>query len=205
VFSVTLGLAPLGSPGGKIILSIWTVDAVTGYPGESIGALAELEMNSLSAIPWPPPATIPLVTVKGSVTGLTPGEDYFLVIDHDEKASITRDDGWGTEAVGSPINAEPVAVFWSGSWKRIWTESHEFGPKHLHARVVGSPPPPQLKIERAVQISWPESGRAFVVESAPTPEGPWQPVTAPVQIKDGENRVSILSDTDHAYFRLRSE
>ena len=207
VTSVTMGLARLEEPGGRLILDIRRVTEST-LPGDSVGILGEVDINSLPEVVWADlPAKFQTVVITGLVEGLTPGERYFLVLE-DEDAITDATRGWLASAVETPTDADPVLADWGpGGWLRPWTESHEFGPQHLYARIEGSASAtaPQLRIERAVQISWPERGDAGVLDRASSPEGPWEAVTELVQTVDGENRVTILTDSDNTYFRLREE
>jgi hypothetical protein len=207
VTSVTMGLARLEEPGGKLILSIREVTALN-LPGEIVGLLGEIEVNSLQEVIWENlPAKLETETINGLVEGLTPGEDYFLVVeDQDAISDATR--GWVASAAETPEGADPVLADWGpGGWLRPWEgpdPSRPFGAVHLVARIEGRLSAPELNIERAVQISWPESEGTGILERASSPEGPWEPVTEPVQTVDGVNRVTITS-ANNAYFRLRSE
>jgi len=103
VSSVTLGLTRAGTPGGKLIVSIWDVDDDTGYPGTMVGLFGEIDINSLTTRPSSPKAPLDLVTLQGSVTGLTPGTDYFLVVDNDDFADVVgRSKGWAAEGLECP-------------------------------------------------------------------------------------------------------
>ncbi|MBX3734074.1 MAG: fasciclin domain-containing protein [Verrucomicrobiae bacterium] len=52
-------------------------------------------------------------------------------------------------------------------------------------------------------VVWPATAAAATLESAPSPGGPWSPVTAPVTATDGILKVSVDSDADELFFRLR--
>jgi hypothetical protein len=63
---------------------------------------------------------------------------------------------------------------------------------------------PQLTIQNAVVLSWPLTQGQFVLESAPSVNGPWAPVPDPWwRTNAGQNQVSILAPDNLQLFRLR--
>jgi hypothetical protein len=63
---------------------------------------------------------------------------------------------------------------------------------------------PQLAIQKAVVLSWPVTQGEFVLESAPSVSGPWDPVTdAWWRTNNGLKQVSILAPDSMKLFRLR--
>jgi len=63
---------------------------------------------------------------------------------------------------------------------------------------------PQLAIQNAVVLSWPLTQGQFVLESAPSVNGPWAPVPDPWwRTNAGQNQVSILAPDNLKLFRLR--
>jgi sugar lactone lactonase YvrE len=62
---------------------------------------------------------------------------------------------------------------------------------------------PQLAIQNAVVLSWPVTQGEFVLESAPSVSGPWDPVTdAWWRTNAGQCQVSILAPASMTLFRL---
>ena len=63
---------------------------------------------------------------------------------------------------------------------------------------------PQLTIQNAVVLSWPLTQGQFVLESAPSLDGPWAPVLDLWwRTNAGQNQVSILAPDSLKLFRLR--
>ncbi len=63
---------------------------------------------------------------------------------------------------------------------------------------------PQLTIQRAVVLSWPVTSGQFILESARSVEGPWEPVPNPWwRTNAAQNDVSILAPDSAKFFRLR--
>ena len=63
---------------------------------------------------------------------------------------------------------------------------------------------PQLAIRNAVVLSWPVTSAAFVLESALTVEGPWEPVPNPwSRTNAAQNEVCVLAPDSMKLFRLR--
>ena len=55
-----------------------------------------------------------------------------------------------------------------------------------------------------LKLSWPSEPELWVPESAPTPEGPWDPVPESAEISDGRRQVPVSPGPDVRFFRLRS-
>ena len=63
---------------------------------------------------------------------------------------------------------------------------------------------PQLAIQNAVVLSWPVTQGTFVLESAASVDGLWEPVPDPWwRTNDGQNEVTILAPDSLRLFRLR--
>lgn len=64
-------------------------------------------------------------------------------------------------------------------------------------------PPPMLDIAPAVLLAWSGDAEGFVLESAASVAGPWLPTTATPSQQDNQNTVTVKTDTQQQYFRLR--
>jgi len=63
---------------------------------------------------------------------------------------------------------------------------------------------PELQIQDAVVLSWPVPQGNFVLESASSAGGPWEPLPEQwSRIKDGKTEVSVLAQNSMKLFRLR--
>lgn len=79
----------------------------------------------------------------------------------------------------------------------------ESGIFHLDFRVA---PPPSLAIQRAVHLTLPQVIPGYVLESAPTVEGPWTPVEMREAREVGTDwLLSLPADMESRLFRLRRE
>ncbi|MEZ5328117.1 MAG: hypothetical protein R3F19_23995 [Verrucomicrobiales bacterium] len=157
VTSVTLGLGRVGEPGGNLIVSIFTVDDQTGFPGERIEVLNTVEIDSLEQFSWgaAAPSFLEFVTINGNVGGLTPGQSYYLHVIHDDDVILesTPDGraprhGWFVAAVARPdgcsIEDCPPIAFdgWidfdpsTPGWWHPWS-----GDSYMHARIAGTATP----------------------------------------------------------------
>lgn len=101
ISSITLSLQRIGSQrGASVQVEIWGADD-TGLPDRRIGTVGSIGVRSLSTSPQ-------LVTVEGTVRGLTPSLTYFVVITVSGSGlNATRtvgigvlSDGQGTESAG---------------------------------------------------------------------------------------------------------
>jgi len=63
-------------------------------------------------------------------------------------------------------------------------------------------PDPELNIDQAVLLSWPEIEEGFVVEWAPMPAGPWTNVAATYFLQDNHHAISVPTDGEQQFFRL---
>lgn len=117
---------------------------------------------------------------------------------------------------GPAINFAPI--FWvegnapagtySASFKLVDTNTDggrtpflESGVFHLDFKVA---PEPTLAIAPAVTLSLPIVTSGYVLESAPTPEGPWSPVTLPHGTHSRDQQtVSLPASNAMQVFRLR--
>lgn len=63
---------------------------------------------------------------------------------------------------------------------------------------------PQLAIHNAVVLCWPVTQGQFILESASTVDGPWEPVPDPWwRTNAAQNEVCILAPDSMKLFRLR--
>ena len=63
---------------------------------------------------------------------------------------------------------------------------------------------PELAIQKAVVLSWPVTSGQFILQSAPSVNGPWEPVPDPWWRSDAvQNDVCILAPDSMRLFRLR--
>jgi hypothetical protein len=132
VTTVTMGLARLGSPGGKVELDILQVDSSNGRPGASVGNFAMIEINSLPLVQQSSlPAFFDVRRIEGLVTGLIPGQDYFLQLNDADGAVIHNSSAYVFTGARTPTNAD-LLWFYGGSW-HTWDLP-------LHARIEGRPP-----------------------------------------------------------------
>lgn len=89
--------------------------------------------------------------------------------------------------VALPINRQPLATV---------TEQGT-------VTVTGSFPPPALAITPAVLLGWPGIEEGYVVEAAPTLDGPWGLAQATPFVQDGQHRVSLPASDGIRFFRLQ--
>lgn len=68
---------------------------------------------------------------------------------------------------------------------------------------TGPFPPPVLDITSAVLLAWPGTEEGYVVDAAPTLDGPWSPTEATPFVQDGQHRVSVPANSGSRFFRLR--
>jgi hypothetical protein len=64
-------------------------------------------------------------------------------------------------------------------------------------------PEPVLDIASAVLLCWPEFEEGYVVETAPTPEGPWTPSDATPFLEAGQTCIAVATTAEQQFFRLR--
>jgi hypothetical protein len=64
-------------------------------------------------------------------------------------------------------------------------------------------PEPVLDIASAVLLCWPEFEDGYVVETAPTPDGPWTPSDATPFLEAGQTCIAVATTGEQQYFRLR--
>ena len=132
VTSVTLGLGRLGSPGGKLSIEIYGVDQATGDPGQRLGMIATLDLNSLPLVSKNPlPAFLDVFSFNGLVTGLAPGQDYFIYLDASDDAKMSQSASFVFSAVDTPFDASEVSSYYDAKWNP--------DPGRLYARVKGRP------------------------------------------------------------------
>jgi hypothetical protein len=78
----------------------------------------------------------------------------------------------------------------------------------LQSFPIRHEPMPRVEIVRGGQhafVLWPLDGSTYEVEWSPTPaaSGPWQPVTAPVQLSGARYRVLVSTSSSSCFYRLR--
>jgi hypothetical protein len=59
---------------------------------------------------------------------------------------------------------------------------------------------PQVAIERAARVTWPDTGMNFAVEAAPTVQGPWLPVND--QLPPGMQQMTAPANGSMMFWRL---
>jgi len=64
-------------------------------------------------------------------------------------------------------------------------------------------PEPVLAIASAVLLSWPAFEEGYVVEIAPTPDGPWTPSDATPFLEAGQTCIAVATTGEQQFFRLR--
>lgn len=89
--------------------------------------------------------------------------------------------------VAVPINRQPLATA---------TEQGTL-------TVTGPFPPPVLAITPAVLLGWPGFEEGYVVEAAPTLDGPWGLAKGTPFMQDGQHSVSVPASDGGRFFRLR--
>lgn len=198
VTSVTIELAQWGLPGGNMVFSIWDVDASgRRYPGKMIGKLAEIEINSLPELVLPILDELETVTVNGFVSGLTPGEEYYLVVEHDADATIASfKKFWMMTGARATENPGALALFSGGRWNR------PFPGKHLSVRIEGMPITEAPRISTGYHVSWPNGMDGYILEVAEFSDGPWTPYEGiPVEV-EGQNIVVMDMQERSKFYRL---
>ena len=198
VTAVTIELARLGFPGGKMVFSIWDVDtSARRYPGKLIGKLGEIEINSLTQPPLPIQEELDTVTVKGLVSGLNPGEEYYLVVEHDADATITFiRNTWLMTGSQATENPGALIVFQGGRWQR------PFPGNHLRVRIEGMPLTEAPRISTGYHVSWPGNEGEYILEVADFSDGPWTPFEGIPAEVDGKNIVVMDLQERSKFYRL---
>ena len=64
-------------------------------------------------------------------------------------------------------------------------------------------PLPTLGYAPAMILTWPSYTEGWILESAPSLNGPWTPTGLTPTLQDGQNTVAVKTDTEHRFFRLR--
>lgn len=103
-----------------------------------------------------------------------------------------------------PVVSAPTAVELTLTWvnpERAPQPAAQVIFDNLEVRQYESP---QLTIQNAVVLSWPLTQGQFVVEGAPSVDGPWEPVPEPwSRTTAAQNEVCILAVDGMRFFRLR--
>jgi hypothetical protein len=70
--------------------------------------------------------------------------------------------------------------------------------------LVSPFPEPELGIVKSVNLSWPDYyGKDYMLEGAPTPQGPWTEVGAQLELVEGSLQTAVEINDEQQYFRLR--
>ncbi|MEZ5328127.1 MAG: choice-of-anchor R domain-containing protein [Verrucomicrobiales bacterium] len=171
VSSVKLTIKRTGSPGGKISFEIWDTGD-DGFPGEMVGSLSEIEVDSL-------PTELETIEIPGIVVGLQQMTHYYLVyrnIDIDFNASWNLDDSTvgartyhvptlfeglngGPGPASHPSEGAPLqSVLWRSNLEDGWqtlTYAVPLPADYIHMRIAGSP-------SHTLTITQPELGAISV-------------------------------------------
>jgi hypothetical protein len=118
-----------------------------------------------------------------------------------ELAQLTGDRVWQrivTDPVGPPFTSgsAPLILVYQESDVAPVTAWATFANLELRTYEV-----PQVAMERAARLTWPDTGMNFGVEAAPTVQGPWLPVQDPV-LPGLEQKVFPANDL-MKFFRLQ--
>ena len=167
VSSVTIGISRVGLPGGKMIFSIRQVDESTGHPGELVGILGEIEIDTIPEVDWCSlPKLLETVTIEGLVSGLEPGIEYYLhMIESEEDLPKLTGGGacgpgnvWAFDIIPTPNNTEQHIIDWPdeefppGAWGP-WEPNLRIRAK-IEGSFLNEPDPITADIEPAVAITW---------------------------------------------------
>ncbi|MEK7685476.1 MAG: hypothetical protein AAB466_08640 [Verrucomicrobiota bacterium] len=63
-------------------------------------------------------------------------------------------------------------------------------------------PDPTLEIAPAVILSWPAYSEGWILESAPTVNGPWTALTATATVENDQNTIAVKTESEQRFFRL---
>ena len=139
ISSVSVAMSLVGSPEGKVEASIWD-DSGNGVPGQELASLGSVNMSDLSDI-GESPTTLPIVTFDAPVQGLTPEATYFLVLEEQLAAPVSRTNTFlkgalfanaGTNDVGELLLTNPP------NSRNFDTSTNIFGARWLQMSVVAS-------------------------------------------------------------------
>jgi hypothetical protein len=68
---------------------------------------------------------------------------------------------------------------------------------------VGEPPTPSIAlVDGTVPVTWPEAAVGYILQSAPTPAGPWTRDPAPVSVAGGQKTANVQPTQAARFFRL---
>ena len=213
VCSVTVGLARVGSPEGKMIVSIHEVDESTGYPGQAIGTLGEIEIKSLPKVVWGSlPEVFEGVTIEGEVSGLLSGTEYFLHLVHTEDFIARGGPGgptdvWFVDLVPTPSDAEHAIVEWADppsipapAWGTDWPNLR------LRAHIEGSFEPNEpltVDIEPAVAIRWEsQADKTYEIHSS-TDLGNWTVAVEAIEGTGERLTRCFIRQESKIYYRVK--
>jgi len=116
--------------------------------------------------------------------------------------------------LGSPIATVSTHdnLYSSGYFGFIATDNGDFASPRLNNpvqitvdnfSVVGTLPSPVLDVDRAVLLSWPATATGYVLESAPSLQGPWSAVDASLSQTNGTISGAVKTTAVAQFFRLR--
>ncbi len=103
--------------------------------------------------------------------------------------------------LGVATNAQVTANWFCHVATNIMVEPQATYTEHGTLNTLTCPPP-ELSIAPAVLLSWPDDGETHVLESAPSPHGPWTPLDAPRTVQVGQITFAVKTDREHHFFRL---
>jgi hypothetical protein len=69
--------------------------------------------------------------------------------------------------------------------------------------VVCPFPDPILQIGPAVLLTWPDYTDGWILEAAASVNGPWASASETPALQGGQNTVTVKTDSEHQFFRLR--
>jgi hypothetical protein len=118
-----------------------------------------------------------------------------------QRTALTGDRVWQrtvTDPVGPPFTSgsTPLILVYQESDVAPVTAWATFDNLELRTYEV-----PQVAIERAARLTWPDTGMNFAVEAAPTVQGPWLPVQDPVL--PGLEQKAVPANDLMKFFRLQ--
>jgi hypothetical protein len=63
--------------------------------------------------------------------------------------------------------------------------------------------PPLLRIEPAILLTWPIRAEGYVLFGAESLQGPWEPIDAVVEVKDGYSTVTVRARERMRFYQLQ--
>lgn len=146
------------------------------------------------------PGVLPLgLAVSG--TNVTIAENLFE--DMPEGIRLLGDDPDFGTILGSAVNAQVTGNRFSDVALPINRQSMATATEQGNVTVTGPFPPPFLGITPAVLLTWAGIEEGYVVEAAPTLNGPWTLAEATPFMQDGQQSLSVPAGEGSRFFRLR--